>query len=95
LRWLVTSCAWLGPVRLTFRDLADVIHGERYPAAILMEGNLPPVRASPQRALRHIFEPEAAEDLRRLRRREDGSQAEHAHIRDSHAIIITVMQITS
>jgi hypothetical protein len=75
LRWLVIACAWLGSARSAFRDLADVIDGERDPAAILMEGNLPPVRASPQRALRHVFEPEAAEDLRRLRRREDGSQA--------------------
>lgn len=59
-----------------------------------MEGNLPSVRARPQRALRNVFEPEAAEDLCRLRRREDRNEAQRAHIRDSHVNIITVMQIT-
>jgi len=54
-------------MRLSLRNLTDVVDREDDPAAALMEGDLPAVRASPERALCHIFEPEAAEDLRRLR----------------------------
>lgn len=54
-------------MRLPGRDLADVVHGKRDPAPVLVEGHLPAVRTCPQRALGQLFEPQAAEDLRRLR----------------------------
>jgi hypothetical protein len=80
-------------VRLSLGNLTDVFDREDDPAAALMEGNLPTVRASPQCALRQIFEPQGAEDLRRLSRREDGSKPEGAYVGSSHINIITVMQI--
>ena len=71
-------------MRLSLGDLTDVVDREDDPAAVLMEGNLPAVRASPQRTLRQVFKPQLAEDLRRLRRREDRSQAKSTYIRNSH-----------
>jgi hypothetical protein len=54
-------------VRLSLRDLTDVVDREDDPAAALMEGNLPAVGASPQRAFRQTFEAQVAKDLRGLR----------------------------
>ena len=84
----VSSCLRLGPVRLPFRDLADVVDREDDPAAVLMERDLSAVRASSQRALRQVFEPEVAEDLGRLRRGENASKAEGTHIGGRHIAMI-------
>ena len=81
-------------MRLPFRDLTDVVDCEGDPAAVLMKGNLPAIRTSSQRALGQVFQPYFAEDLRRLRRRVNGSKPEQTDIGNSHAVIITVMQIT-
>ena len=62
-------------MRLPLGDLADVLHRENDPAAVLMEGDLPAVRACLQRALGQVFEAEAAEDLGGLRGGENASEA--------------------
>ena len=61
-------------MRLPLGDLADVINREGDPAAVLMEGNLPAVRASSQCALRQVFQPQLTENFRCLRWRVDASK---------------------
>ena len=58
-------------MRLSLRDLTEVVNREDDPAAALMEGNLPPVRTGSQRALGQAFESKLAQDFRRLCWRED------------------------
>jgi hypothetical protein len=55
-------------VRLSLSDLPQVLNREDDPPAVLMERNLPTVRASSQRALGQVFEPKAAQDRSRLSR---------------------------
>jgi len=52
-------------------DLAKVIHRKDDSVAVEMERNLLPVGAGPERALCHLNKTDAAQDLGRLRRRED------------------------
>ena len=82
-------------MRLPLGDLTDVVDREDDPATALMEGDLPAVRASPQRTLRQVFKPQLAKDLCRLCRREDTNQSERTYIKNSHDGIVAVMQITS
>jgi len=82
-------------MRLPLSNLADVVNCEGDPTTVLMKRDLPAVCTSPQRAFRQLFEPQVAEDLRRLNRKEDAGESERTHVRDSHSVIITVMQITS
>jgi hypothetical protein len=81
-------------VRVSLGDLTNVVDRKDDPAPALMEGNLPAVRASPQRTLRQVFKPQLAEDLRRLRWRINASETQRTYVGNSHMGIITVMQIT-